>query len=173
MILTANEKSQLIEEIVAAYEDFKAAFTPFPEEQINQSSSGKWSAAQIVQHMILATTLPTNPAAAKADRPFDSHVETIKNIFLKFDYQMKTPAQMEPTLVTYHKADLVQRLEENKRSNLHFIESENLTIVNKEFPFGPLGYLTWFEWMKLIVFHLNRHARQLEQLKGPNGQQLI
>lgn len=122
---------------------------------------GAWTIGQLAWHVVKATRDMTNAPTRKSDRSYNKYVEEIKDVFLNDNVRLTSPEALVPEERTYTVAEVVQALRHNKDAALNIIREKDLTeqVMDNELP--GWGFLTRYEWAKLMVYHVTRHTRQL------------
>ncbi len=146
-----------------------AAGTIPPEHWSMRPGEGRWSAAELVCHLILVErTIIKN-----ADRLLQSPPRP--RAFLKrFHLPMalvearlirrKTPIPLDPALLCEKEAMLGQ-LSEVRQRTLSFMEgTHDRNLAQYHWPHPFLGTLNMYEWFQMIASHEVRHAKQMKEI---------
>ncbi|MEO5978780.1 MAG: DinB family protein [Chryseolinea sp.] len=122
---------------------------------------GAWTIGQLGWHVVKATRDMTNAPTRKADRKFDKYVEDIEDVFMNDNVRLTAPEALVPEDRTYTVEEVLKALRHNKAAALNIIREKDLTeqVMINELP--GWGYLTRYEWAKLMVYHVTRHTKQL------------
>jgi uncharacterized damage-inducible protein DinB len=122
---------------------------------------GAWTIGQLSWHVVMATRDMTNAPTRKSNRPYDKYVEEIKDVFLNDNVRLISPEALVPEDRTYTVEEVTRALRHNKDAALRIIREKDLTeqVMDNELP--GWGFLTRYEWAKLMVYHVSRHTRQL------------
>ena len=126
-----------------------------------------WSPAQVTQHLVLSISafvrLMKGPTHDTNRNP-DEHVERIKDIFLNFDKKLKSPEFIVPEKKEYNKEDLIRSLKELKSELKNIIDTSDLDKTCTAFGLPTLGNLTRKEALAFVLYHTQRHLRQLKSV---------
>lgn len=157
----------LIGDIISVHKAFANQVSQFSEQALNNSQNAeRWTAGQVTEHIIksnggiLAQLLKGD--AQPVTRPFNEHVELIKNIFRSEDL-MKTASNLEPGNPPHNLEDLLKSLEKQKEQQLETIQQTNLNEISSELQFPPTpNGLTRYEWLVFMLEHAHRHLKQIK-----------
>lgn len=158
------DKQQLLTDIKQSLNGFIDLYATLDEKKINDTpSDGVWSAGELGQHVVLATEGGVSSKTKPADRPADKWVDDIKQTFLDFDSKFKSPPFLVPARTAYTKEGILRALKHNLQIQLQTAQNDDLTKLHLEIALPGWGYLTGYEWMKLMIYHVQRHTVQLEK----------
>lgn len=150
--------SELLQ-LVASIDDDRLNAVPFP---------GSWTAGQVARHLVLSNggflKILSGPVK-DTTRPFNAGVETIRRTLLDFSARLTAPAFVEPPATSYHKEDLLTALQEIKTGILNTAQATDLTPTCIAFELPRLGYLTRWEALHFVLYHTQRHIRQLRSIR--------
>jgi uncharacterized damage-inducible protein DinB len=127
---------------------------------------GAWTIGQLAWHLVKATRDMRSAPTRKSDRPFDKYVREIEDVFMNDNVRLVAPEALIPEDRTYTVEEVVKALRDNEEAALTIIREKDLTeqVTDNELP--GWGFLTRYEWSKLMVYHVTRHTNQLvEYLK--------
>ena len=100
--------------------------------------------------------------AKPAERPYDKWVPEIKSTFLDFEATYPSPPFLIPEHTSYKKEDLLNGLKKNLSDQIRAAEKGDLTQLHLDIELPGWGHLTGYEWMKLMIYHVQRHTEQLK-----------
>lgn len=144
---------------------FIKSLSAFPEDKINVIPFSKsWTAGQVANHMIKATDGLPDQVTKPAERKPDQQVELIKSIFLDFSTKLPAPKFIIPDDGPFQKEELLFDLAKNRDNNINIISSKDMTQLCLALELSQMGFLTRYEWMKLMSFHMQRHTHQLNKI---------
>jgi uncharacterized damage-inducible protein DinB len=152
-------KELIKENLTKAFKNFKEAISKHHDLNSKRADGG-WSIGEIGNH-IVKSTLCNMGATKKADRPFDQHATSIKELFLNF--QMKLPAAppLKPDSKNYTITELSSALDENLSEVIKMIDKDDLTELCIDIPLPVWGALSKYEWLVLMESHIIRHTHQV------------
>ncbi|MEH6306742.1 DinB family protein [Olivibacter sp. CPCC 100613] len=169
------DEHQLAASVTKAFDEFVGLIVKFDEWHINQKPPyGGWTAAQVADHIIQGTAgLPDSHTQAPT-RKIDAYVESLRDIFLNFEIKLESPDFIYPGNGPFDKSELITALESNKQQHVKTITNTDLTALCLDFEFPTYGFLTRYEWLMFIRFHVHRHSHQLMQIfEAFNGKEQI
>ncbi|HTE32650.1 MAG TPA: DinB family protein [Chryseolinea sp.] len=122
---------------------------------------GAWTIGQLAWHVVKASRDMSNAPTRKSNRPFNKYVGEIEDVFLNDNVRLTAPEALIPEDRIYTVGEVVKALRDNKEAALRVIREKDLTeqVIDNELP--GWGYLTRYEWAKLMVYHVTRHTKQL------------
>lgn len=137
----------------------------YNEEQMNTFPfKDSWTAAQVLSHVTksnnsIAQAMQLNGELIERDA--DERIAELRKTFLDYDTKFKSPDFILPKEKFYERDTL---LAEFKRSVEHLKEASktaNLTDAIKHVAFGEI---TKLELLYFVIFHMQRHTRQLKNI---------
>jgi hypothetical protein len=157
--------SELATEISESAQKFMDLVSPLTYKQLNTIPfEGSWTAGQVARHIIKATGALPDEVVRPANRPIDQHVDSLAATFLNFNVKFTSPEFVCPENVQYDKDSLLTELRRIKDQNVSIASTKDLSMLCMGFEFPNVGHLTRYEWLKFMVFHTQRHARQLHAI---------
>lgn len=161
---TAIDITVLAEQVEKAFANFAATLSLFTASQLNELATGKWTAGQVAQHIIKATAGIPDTQVQKATRVYDEQVENISALFLNMEIKMQAPDFIIPEERTYGVNEQLHELENNKTWLLRIISCKPMDELCMDVELPVFGFLTRYEWMQFIRFHIQRHHIQLKNI---------
>jgi hypothetical protein len=160
-----DAKSIVATELEESAQQFIEIFTRLPEEKINVIPfPGSWTAGQLGKHMVKATAAIPDGKTTAPERAPDQQIGLIKSVFLNFEMQYRSPDFIIPGKGPFDKQQLLIELNRNKENNINAAITKDLAELCLDFELPHFGYLTRYEWLKLITYHTQRHSRQLKKI---------
>ncbi|MFL9843851.1 DinB family protein [Flavobacterium rhizosphaerae] len=128
---------------------------------------GSWTAAQVARHLIKAAT--DMPAlfikyAPETDRQPDENVAEIKSILLDFDRKMVSPDGIVPEEKYYTIEELITDTDKIRQENLEALKTAQLNQVPTLQDWNPLNGYTKLELLHFVLYHTQRHNRQINKI---------
>lgn len=172
------DKKSVLTGMEEKFGHFIHALSLFKAEQLNeQPFFGGWTAGQVADHMIKATTGLPDSHTKEANRAIDRFVPDLKAIFLNFDTQLESPDFIYPGKGPFDREVLIQQLEKHEFMLLKHAQLKDIRALCADAAFPTLDFLTRYEWFMFIQFHLARHEHQLKKiyraLSSANGTNLV
>lgn len=123
-----------------------------------------WSPVQVCEHIIKFSSGIPDRHTETTGRPYDQQVETIRQLFLNFSIQMKSPEFVQPGNPVRDQPETIHLLQAALVRLEDKIKNADLTLLCKDIELPVFGYLTRYEWIKFIEVHIERHVHQLKKL---------
>ena len=160
--------NELKKQINTTLSDLSATLELFDQEKLNRIPfEDSWTGGQVIKHLNLSNNGfadVMNGPAKESNRPVDQNVQGIKDSFLNFNIKMNSPDFVIPEFREYQKDLLVQKLEIIKEKINKIIDEKDLSETCTSFEVPVLGYLTRWESLHFILYHTQRHIRQLKNI---------
>lgn len=162
-------KQELIQELKTTISRFQELISSFDEEQLNLVPfENSWTAGQVAQHIILANSGfadVLNGPVKNTDGAADQQLDQIRTIFLDFDTKLQSPDFVLPVLKDYHKDKQLAALEKIKLEVSKAVDELDLNQTCLAFELPVLGHLTRLEAVYFLIYHTQRHAYQLNNIR--------
>lgn len=159
------DSRKLEAQLVRSFDEFIALFSKFDNQIINDEvQPEKWTVGQLSQHVVLSTNKLFDAKTKKADRPFDKWAKEIENFMMNHTLKMTAPEFNTPEKREYDPAKILSALEENKGAQIKNFNEKDLSEISLNFEIQGMGYLTRYEWLVLMNFHIQRHTLQLRKM---------
>ncbi|AYC29488.1 DinB family protein [Paenisporosarcina cavernae] len=160
--------SKEIEHLTFIRQKLITEFDAMTETEFQQKPSHeKWSAAEIVDHLVkMEKTIAENirkekenPSSKKA---WKKPIGITKNRLLK----VKAPSYTEPQHVLTSKDKAIQALHTSRNTLLDVYESTAPeTLESKSFKHPIFGHVPLYQWFPFVGLHEERHLKQLIEVK--------
>src|SRR5712691_13244319 len=135
----------------------------------DEPGDGRWSAAELVGHLIMVE----RAIIGRADELLEKRPKSLP-FFRRFHVPMalvesrlirrKTPIPLDPQLVR-EKEEMLAELRQVRERTLTFIEETKERDLSKyHMPHAFLGTLNTYQWMRLIASHEIRHTKQMREI---------
>jgi uncharacterized damage-inducible protein DinB len=167
----AGLDSILVSLVKAQTELLTAADAVPADEWKSRPSEGKWSAAELVAHLIMVERAVIGKADRVAQKP-PKRVSLLRRIHIPMALvesrwiRRKSPVPVEPAMLR-DKEEMLAELRTLRQRSLAFLEetkSRNLREYCWKHP--ALGTLNAYEWMQFIASHEVRHTKQMREISG-------
>jgi hypothetical protein len=160
-----DAKSVVAAEIEQSANQFIEIFSLLPTERLNTVfAAGSWTAGQLGEHVVKSTAGIPDAKIKVPERAPDQQIGLIKSVFLNFEMKYRSPEFIIPGNGPFDKQQLLTELNGNKQRNIKTAETTDLTALCIDFELPHFGYLTRYEWLKLIIYHTQRHSKQLKEI---------
>lgn len=160
----------LQERLSEVFDKFNSELSTVSTEILNAKPKlGTWTIGQLAQHIMLGTAGLPDKKNRQPERAPDQFETSIREVFLNDKEKYESPAFMDPEKKTYQKEELLSKLKNNREVLLKSIKEEKLEFLCLDEEVTGWKYLTRYEWIKLIIYHMQRHTKQLKKLKASYG----
>ncbi len=141
----------------------------FPVESWNISpEKGRWSAAQILDHVIISegfiTKLLDSQGTPCNDREPDEKILTVRALFTDDDLKLTAGEPIQPSNDEKNPGEQLDTFQTLRNLQLQILENHKLEHKVKLFHHPKFGELTRGEWLWFNILHSQRHTRQIQSL---------
>jgi DinB superfamily len=161
-ILAKEELLVSLKNIVA---ELMQVLNGFDGQNINTVPfEGSWTAAQVVDHITrsnMSITKAFTLKGAAINRDPAERVQELKNVFLNVNNRFQSPDFILPAQDVYEKKMLIALL---NRSVDKIKEVSCQADLSEMINHPAFGDITKFEILHFVLFHTQRHIRQLEKI---------
>lgn len=168
------DTQQLHSDLNATLSEFYDFFSAIPAETINTIPfPGSWTPAQLVRHLLMANggcLEELSGPVQHTTRPYDTGVDQIRNAFLDFSVKFQAPEFVVPPAIDYDKEELLASWKNTQSGLLDAVDQQDLTQTCLLFELPGLGYLTRWEVLHFLLYHTQRHLRQLQGMVATIGE---
>lgn len=160
-----KEKKILIRDIENTFDTLLNELSKFDAKTLNKVPFERsWTAGQTAEHIIICGSGIPDSQTTRANRAYDEKVKPIKDLFLNFALKFEADPSLEPGSASHAKDELVQKIKEIKDHLKIIAETSDLAALCKDMEFPSFGFLTRFEWLRFIIYHTQRHTRQIRNI---------
>jgi hypothetical protein len=160
----------IAENLARAQAEFLSAADTVPADQWERNPrEGKWSAAEVVAHLIMVERTILRGAdkvvqKSPKPRPFFKRFHMPMALVESRLIPLKTPIPLDPALVG-QKEEMLAQLREVRGRTLAFMEeTRGRDLSNYHMPHPFLGTLNTYEWFQMIASHEVRHTKQMKEI---------
>jgi hypothetical protein len=139
------------------------------EEWTIRPSEEKWSAAELVAHLIMVERAVIGKADRVAQKP-PKRVSLLKRIHIPMALvesrwiRRKSPVPVEPDMLR-DKEEMLAELRTVRERSLAFLEeTRGRNLGEYCWAHAALGTLSAYEWMQFIASHEVRHTKQMREI---------
>ncbi len=148
--------------------ELERLLTLFDQQQINEIPfKGSWTAGQLAKHVLISDLgfiEIINGTFKETHRHPDEKVGKIKSDFLDFSTKGESAENLKPPLIDYNKKDLLISFKTLKEKLNEVIEISDFTKTCTAFKLPIYGFLTKWEALHFILYHIQRHIHQLKNI---------
>ena len=167
---TVPSLQSITENLVRAEKQFLAAADSVPAEQWQtRPAEGRWSAGELICHLIQIETAIIKNAGKLLQRPPEP-----RPLWKRFHFPMamvesrliprKTPIPLDPALVCEKDKMLAQLREVRERTRVFMQQTQAKDPRKYHMPHPFLGTFNLYEWFQVIASHQVRHAKQMKEI---------
>lgn len=130
--------------------------------------AGSWTAGQVAEHILLSASggvKVLNGGGQTTERPPAENVGPLRDIFLNFDIKMISPDFIKPSDGPQNRDELSHSLSNTFEEMIALSQRLDLTLTFTGSEMPQFGMLTRLEWLSFILFHTQRHIRQLQNIR--------
>jgi hypothetical protein len=165
MITEKSTQQELIQEIDDTISQYIDRISILDNDQINEIPyENSWTAAQLCNH-ILKSTAGIVQAMKTDGTPTEKNstekIAGLKNIFLDVSNKFQSPKEIVPDDGPFEKQKTIDDLTTCFK-DLDFYSGN--THLNEEMDGGPLGPITKYELLHFVLYHSQRHLRQMKRI---------
>ena len=148
-----------------------AADTVPADEWKTQPGEGRWSAAELVAHLMMVERAVIGKADRVAQHP-PKRVSLLKRIHIPMALvesrwiRRKAPAPVEPGMLADKEAMLAELRTVRERSLAFLEETRGRNLREYYWKHPALGTLNTYEWMQFIASHEVRHTKQMREISA-------
>jgi uncharacterized damage-inducible protein DinB len=160
----------LVEVLAKAQSEFlRAADTVSPANWKTRPGEGRWSAAELVAHLVSVEKAVVEKADRVSQKP-PRHIPLYKRFRLPIRLaesrliRLKSPVPVLPEFLR-GKEEMLAELREARERSLAFLEEtqhRELGVYLWRHP--ALGMLNTYGWMEFLAAHENRHTKQMREI---------
>ena len=162
------DTNKTTEDVQATTDRLLTTLSGFSEERFNtRSSTGRWSAGDIAEHLYILDTRVNKilqQPALPAERPHDQKAGMIESSLLDRNQKYTVPDFIRPSTTEKDQQEIISKLQAERQELIHIVQSIDLTEMVSTNHIR-LGSLTRLEWIYFSIYHTQRHIAQLEELK--------
>ena len=139
------------------------------EEWKTSPGEGRWSAAELVAHLMMVERAVIGKADRVAKKP-PKHVSLLKRIHIPMALvesrwiRRKAPAPVEPEMLRDKDGMLAELCTVRERSLAFLEETRSRNMGEYCWPHPALGTLNVYEWLQFIASHEVRHTKQMREI---------
>lgn len=139
------------------------------EEWKTRPSEGRWSAAELVAHLMMVERAVIGKADRVAQKP-PKRVSLLMRIHIPMTLvesrwiRRKSPVPVEPEMLS-GKEEMLAELRTVRERSLAFLdETKGRNLGEYCWKHPALGTLNAYEWMQFIASHELRHTKQMKEI---------
>jgi hypothetical protein len=176
--LTNVERSAALAELEASRYRLLRALDGLTQEQSQHCpASDRWSIAECAEH-ITAAEIPI-PKLLKSPIAVDPPAEERSKILDKDDYvrgvlrdrsgRQEAPERLRPKGRFSTLEETIRTFQERRDANLDYLRATSDALRDWFAPHPFAGLIDGYQWILFLAAHTDRHAEQIEEIKGAPG----
>jgi hypothetical protein len=173
MEYSTENLEQIIKIINHSTNELVKTIRDFPVDEFNKKVNEEtWSAGEAVEHLIVLENLINKVLIGKTkktDRDPTERIETIKTYFLDFGKKFSAPDLIKPTDKLKVKEDCIININDCRNNLINILSSNDITLICLDFIHRHFGGLTRVEWAYFIIYHSERHIKQIKNIEKKTG----
>jgi len=108
----------------------------------------------------------TGPRGAPEDRRKDDHV---RSVLRDRSRHQDAPERLFPKGRFPTREETIRAFDERRRANLDFVRTTSDALRDWFAPHPFAGLIDGYQWILFLAAHTDRHAEQIEEIKGTPG----
>jgi uncharacterized damage-inducible protein DinB len=139
------------------------------EEWKTRPSEGRWSAAELVAHLMMVERAVLGKADRIVQKP-PKRVSLLKRIHIPMTFvesrwiRRKSPVPVEPQMLRDKEVMLAELRTVRERSLAFLEETRGRNMGEYTWTHPALGTLNVYEWLQFIASHEVRHTKQMREI---------
>lgn len=162
-------RKEMQQELESTVKEVKDIIASLDEESLNKiPSEGSWSAGQVVQHVSKVNKSfgrLIHGECTGTERLADDKVDLLRQTFSDLTAKREAPERVRPEERTFTKEELLKALEETTATIVSSIQTLEMDKTCTLFEMPRYGYLTRTEAVWFVIYHTQRHVKQLERMQ--------
>ncbi|MGB9466326.1 MAG: DinB family protein [Candidatus Acidiferrum sp.] len=147
----------------------RAADAVTAEEWRTRPSEGRWSAAELVAHLVMverAVIEKADRVAQKSPRrtPLLKRIHLPMALVASRFIRRKSPVPVDPEMLRDKEIMLAELRKTRERSMAFLEETRGRDLGEYRWPHPALGTLNTYEWIQFISAHEVRHTKQMREI---------
>ena len=137
-----------------------------PENFNSKPSEEEWSAANVAEHLLkieIFANKALRSETAAADREPDKMISYLKDR-MEDNNKRKASEITSPTGEHKDLDEMIAQFQTQRKSLAEAIETMDMTEACIGMPHPVVGVMTRMEWVAFVIYHTDRHLRQLRRL---------
>ncbi|MDQ6609764.1 MAG: DinB family protein [Bacteroidota bacterium] len=161
-------KETLLTDLDVSTKNLTNVLSQFTDETLHcNRSETEWTAAQIAEHLLLMEVIANKAIAGETittNRPPDEKMGLIKWA-MQDETKRVAPDSVIPSGQTWKPQEFIDRISHQRNKLRKAVEAVDITEACTLFKHPALGTLTRLEWVYFLIYHAERHLKQLAKLK--------
>ena len=160
-------EKEIFDELKKTTDELVRLISSASEKELNEIPfEGSWSAAQVAEHLLKSYGIVDllKNTQTKTERLPDEKAELLKSVFLNFNQKIKSAAAILPSDDFIKKENLLSSLKKRIAEIKEVIQTKDLSEICENVSLPVFETMTKLEWLHLILYHTQRHNRQIKNI---------
>ncbi|HZG26059.1 MAG TPA: DinB family protein [Chitinophagaceae bacterium] len=166
---TNNMHEQILEELNETRSSLVKVLTSIEKEQVNVIPfEGSWSAAQLTEHILKSLKGVLNimhGPVRETKREPTAKLMGVKQAMLDSNARYTAPGFLNPSTLIQDQQVLVDSIETKMQQISEAFQQLNPNETCTAYELPGAGTLTRLEWVYFVIYHTQRHTRQMENIR--------
>lgn len=162
------DKEILVTDLRDSTEKLTEELSHFTPETFNvKPSAEEWSAAEVAEHLLKIEVFANKALrseTAPPDRAPDKMISFLKNR-MEDNNKRKASEVTSPTGEEKNVALMITQFREQREELKRAVETFDLSEACTGTPHPVLGVMTRLEWLYFVIYHTERHLKQLARIE--------
>ncbi|SNT30311.1 DinB superfamily protein [Granulicella rosea] len=176
--MTEKERQQVLEQLAASQKKLVEAVRPLtPAQWRFRESPGRWSAEEIVEHLLLFEGFIRGVVARTLAQPAEPEKQTqapgkeplVLGLANSRDRRIDAREVVRPTGRAWERDELLARLDAARAETLAFASTTEAPLHEHFFAHLAFGDLDCRQWLLVLSQHTARHVLQIEEIQRAAG----
>ncbi|HKN73966.1 MAG TPA: DinB family protein [Candidatus Acidoferrum sp.] len=135
----------------------------------DSASQGRWSAAELVAHLMMVERAVIGKADRIAQKP-PKRIFLLKRIHIPMTFvesrwiRRKSPVPVEPEMLRDKEVMIAELRTVRERSLAFLEETRSRNLAEYRWAHPALGTLNVYDWLRFIASHEIRHTEQMKEI---------
>jgi len=177
--LSAGQRKLILDRLETSGRDFLARIANLSDAQWQwKPAPDKWSIAEVAEHVTLTEQLLLakvqealrSPAQPDWKRKTAGKTKFLLRVVAPRRGRARAPKEVRPS-EERSKAEAVRRFQEVRAGTVRFAQETQaeMNVRTARHPFPVFGDLSAFQWLLYIPTHMDRHVRQMDEIREQAG----
>jgi hypothetical protein len=175
MTISAAERKALLDVLAASEARFRAATASLtPEDWERQPAPGKWSPAELAEHLAvseevmprLARKALSEPEGALDAAEAAARDAEIVSSMQDDSWRGKAAPSLQPRRAYRDGPEAAAAFLGRRSRTIEYVRETDEPLRRHTFPHPAYGALDGYQWLLMLAHHSDRHVRQIERAVG-------
>jgi hypothetical protein len=162
------DKVRIISELDSSTKSITDKVTGLSNEKFNfRKEKGAWSIGDCLEHLVITEQSAKNILLGPVkyyNRDYDAKLSVVKKAFGDDTKKFAASILLLPSESSKIPEKMINDYIANREDIKKVVEKEDLTVLCDAFRHKLFGHFTRLEWIYFVIYHSERHARQIERI---------